>query len=224
MPKEKLSYCPIEEEKQLRLFFLSAEKKSSQAVPLEPGKCKTRREDFHPDVITAAIERRIPHVLFRVRLPNTPQIAMEVQSELNQLIADPRPGMYNSHFSYGQFMTKLLFCAANEFKKRLRRQPPVSLGLPGDIHAPDAVETDGEQKRFPTPVQTVEQVRQTLQELSDCLQRSAHRVWFEGKTVNQHALEEEVSREAIRSRLSRVRRHLSKHLNIRVQLRGRSRR
>jgi DNA-directed RNA polymerase specialized sigma24 family protein len=210
------------EEMEIKLFFKRLE-------AMKPGKADASADYAYlsrPDAIVAAVQRRVPAVVGRTKMRGVNNPRIELANEFFIVAAETGLERFKSGYTLGQYVTLLLYEAANRLMGiYFRNKHHSMMELPeGDI--PAITREDDEQPLKPKrdPLQTVAQVKAVLGELSQTLQRTATRVWFEGHKQKTVAAEENVSPDAISLRLFRVRRHLSARLGIPLNLHEKSRR
>jgi len=203
------SVSRAEEEQRIKAFFeevnnARANKAASTgAGPTSPS-CVAPTDAMH-----AAVHRRIPKVIWKTRLAGLNNAAAELAQEFRVVAGEIGLDRFKPEFAYGEYVTLLLYEAANRLRELYDEDRRVNIGLPdGDIVAEVAEADEKPDGERHTPLQTIAEVEQVLAELSDTLQRTAHRVWFDGRKIVEVAAEEQVRANTIALRLHRVRCHL----------------
>lgn len=209
-------------EQEIKSFFEQAE----AARVIKPGTAAAPSADspkpFGSAAVAVEVFRRVPAVVRKTRLQWLNDPYGELISEFFVMAAAQGLQLIKPGFAHGQYITYLLYQAANRLKAQYTGKVTVTIGLPEAAMAIAAISDEADEeppKPKPDPVQTVAQVKALLAELSEDLGRTANRVWFDGQKRTVVAKEENVTPGAISTRLHRVRRHLSARLGIPINLR-----
>lgn len=216
-----------DEEQAIMAFFLEVEVvrqarlAGDAPVPGSASKAESIERIACGNFIKEAVRRRMARVVRKLGLWDSIQVTDEVLSEFGVVLMEVGLSRFDGRHEYGQYLTYLLLVAAGAVKVAARVHRPVITGLPESIEAVAQELLDDRPPHLHEPIQTVQQVKAALGELSERLKRTAQRVWFDGMPQTSVAAEERVSPQAIATRLHRVRRHLSERLTIPVRLQNR---
>ena len=205
----------------LKVFFHEMERQRRRR--LWKATARTQRMKLSP-VVLEAITAQLPAVIRTTKAAWIDNVREQVISEFIQLAAAAGRTLQRPGYNDSQYVFWLLCKSANRVtgSYRMTRQFQADAGQWASIAAnsPGTESGPNVDAPRPDPLQTVEQVRVALKELSERVQRTASCVWLEGVPIAEVAQLEGASENAIELRLHRARRHLSRRLNIPIRLRA----
>jgi DNA-directed RNA polymerase specialized sigma24 family protein len=214
----------VTEEVEIKSFF-----KQMEAVRLRNGgDNRAPRSASCPRIVLSEIMARasrfrVPSVVWKTRLFCIHDAADELTQEFTVVAMEIGLEPFKAGYTYGQYLTSVLFEAANRLLDAHRHERHVQIGLP-DIEFPVMLSEEEPPKpcHLRDPQKTVGRVLEVISEFPPELEQTASRVWLKGHKPEEVAADEKISINAVALRIYRMRRRLSTRLGIPLNLRDAS--
>jgi hypothetical protein len=179
--------------------------------------------------MVVAVRKRVPTVAWRAGLRRVHAVLDELFQEFFPVADDVGLDWYDPAYTYGQYVTRLLFEAAERLGGTYPADPRGAWTTAERVAPPvDLDEAEGEEQggaptdaigRFIDPLQTHGQVLEVMAEWSDPMRSLALSAWADGLPITELAATLNQSTNALNLRLRRARMSLSARTGASLRLR-----